>query len=309
MNTGAMILAAGNITNERGVTPLTHIGSVSMVERIYQTLRTAHLDQVVLITGYNGKQLEAALKDRNIVFLRNPNYMTTDMLASIKIGLRYFGNTMDRILIAPVDVPLFTGNTVKALFADPSADVTIPVFQKKQGHPVCIANSAVQPLLHYQEGRFDQALLSSNFRIHYINLDDPGILADLGSCDADADWVAQHSHHLLRPEVQVKLVKERDFFDPLSASLLQQIKNTGSVRRSCARLNISYSRGWSILQTAEKQLGFQLTHRVQGGSGGGSAVLTSEGEEFLYRYQKFQREMEASAEQIFVRWFADYMVP
>ena len=61
--------------------------------------------------------LERHLSDNGLVFLRNNEYESTDMFASAKIGLDYLQSKCDRVLFTPVDIPLFTAGTVRALIA------------------------------------------------------------------------------------------------------------------------------------------------------------------------------------------------
>ena len=71
------------------------------------------VDKIVMVTGYNAVMLERHLAGNGIVFLRNEAYETTQMFESACIGLRYLQDKCDRVLIPPVDIPLFTAATVR----------------------------------------------------------------------------------------------------------------------------------------------------------------------------------------------------
>ena len=77
-----------------------------------------------MITGFNATMLERHLAGNNIIFLRNENYERTQMFDSVKIGLNYLSDKCERLLFTPVDVPLFTSQTVKKLLSWPALSVT-----------------------------------------------------------------------------------------------------------------------------------------------------------------------------------------
>lgn len=110
-------------------------------------------------------------------------------------------------------------------------------------------------------------------------------------------------------QIRVKLKQEQIFFGPGVARLLRGIERTGSLHAAAAGMEMSYSKAWRILHTAERELGFPLVHRRTGGTGGGSSQMTSLGQEFLERYERFEREINASAERLFADCFGGFSGP
>jgi molybdate transport system regulatory protein len=94
------------------------------------------------------------------------------------------------------------------------------------------------------------------------------------------------------------------FCGPGMIKLLEQINETGNVRRACEQMNMSYSKGWKLLSKLEVWLGYPVSVRQQGGKGGGEAHLTQEGIDFLEKYNAFTAECEASVKNIFNRTYA-----
>ena len=68
-----------------------------------------------MVTGSAPRSLERHLSGNSIIFLRNEDYKHTQMFDSVKIGLSYLAGKCDAVLFTPVDIPLFTVNTVRAL--------------------------------------------------------------------------------------------------------------------------------------------------------------------------------------------------
>ena len=115
MQIGALIVAAGMSKRMGEFKPMLSIGSISVAQRVVATLSQAGVSKIVMVTGYNATVLERHLAGNGIIFLRNEQYETTQMFDSVKIGLRYLLDKCDKVLFTPVDVPLFTAKTVKAI--------------------------------------------------------------------------------------------------------------------------------------------------------------------------------------------------
>lgn len=92
-------------------------------------------------------------------------------------------------------------------------------------------------------------------------------------------------------------------FGPGIAQLLHRVREYHSLRAAAQSMNMAYSKAWTVLRTAEKQLGFKLLHSSTGGKGGGGAVLTPEGEDLLERYDELCRRMQAYGAQQYAELF------
>ncbi|NBK19641.1 LysR family transcriptional regulator [Anaerotruncus sp. 1XD42-93] len=110
-------------------------------------------------------------------------------------------------------------------------------------------------------------------------------------------------------QIRVKLKQDQIFFGPGVARLLRGIEHTGSLQAAAAEMGMSYSKAWRILHTAERELGFLLVHRRAGGNGGGSSQMTDQGQAFLERYERFEREVNAAAERLFADCFDGFSGP
>ncbi len=115
METGVVIVAAGISSRMGDFKPMLNIGSISIAQRIIATFRQAGMERIVVVTGYNADVLEHHLSKSGVVFLRNENYRTTQMFDSALIGLRYLAGKCSRAFFNPVDIPLFTADTVARL--------------------------------------------------------------------------------------------------------------------------------------------------------------------------------------------------
>lgn len=299
MKTGAVIIAAGLTSSEEGFQPMKQVGKLTRAERIILNFQSAGVEDIVIVTGERARELEHTLKQKGAVFLYNQDYRHTEMFDSAKLGFQYMEKRCDRILFTTVNVPLFTEHTVKLLLKS-RALIAIPVYQGRRGHPVMLQSGTLEKIMAYTgKGGLRMAIEASGYPVDWVETADPGILKQKGGTEEYGRILEQHNRQLLHVDLEIGLVREKRFFDGETEALLVQIELTGSVREACRRLNISYSRGLRMLEGAEEELGFALTQRRQGGTGGGQTSLTREGKLFLERYAAFRQELYRIAEEKF----------
>nr|SIP63274.1 hypothetical protein [uncultured bacterium] len=304
--TGAVIVAAG-VPDENGGEPLYPLGSISIAERIVATLQQAGVGRIVFVTGYHAERLEHQLSRKGVVFLRNERFETTQMIESARIGLSYLQASCDWILFTPVDIPLFTADTVRSLL-ETRARLACPVYEGTPGHPILIGSGLLPVLLgDTGEGGLQGAIERCGEAMVRVEVPDPGILLDTGRGEEVSSLLEEHNRQLTRPVVTVSLAREKPFFDEQMALLFHQIEETGSVRLACQRLQISYSSGWNMIRNLESQTDGQLVSRSQGGADPKRSGLTPEGKEFLERFDAYARQVRENAQLLFGRFFEDLL--
>lgn len=192
MRTGAVIVAAGMSTRMGDFKPMLDIGDLSIARRVAATLRQAGAEPIVVVTGFNAAALERHLADSGVVFLRNERYETTHMFTSACIGLRYIEDKCDRVLFTPVDVPLFTAATARALLAS-GGKLACPVCQGRSGHPILISSGLIPGLLADpgQDG-LRGALARCGEPMVRVPVEDRGVLYD---ADTPEDYRALLRHY------------------------------------------------------------------------------------------------------------------
>ncbi len=307
MTTAALIVAAGMSSRMGDFKPLLNIGSISIAQRVVATFRQAGVERIVMITGYNAVALERHLSGNGIVFLRNEDYATTQMFDSVCIGLRYLRGKCDRLLFTPVDIPLFTAATVRALL-ETDAGLACPSVGGETGHPTLIAASLIDRILADPGDRgLRGALERCGEELRLVPVNDRGVLHDADTPEDYRALLKYHNEQLVRPIVQVSLAREKVFFDSRAAMLLGLIEETQSVRCACQRMQMSYSSGWNVIRTLESQLGKSLVQRSQGGSGGGKSSLTEEGKRVLTQYEAFSAALRDEAQRLYGAYFGELL--
>ena len=303
MQTAALIVAAGMSSRMGDFKPMLSIGSITIAQRVVATFHQAGILRIVMVTGFNAVTLERHLSGSGVIFLRNEAYETTQMFDSVKIGLEYLKGKCGRVLFTPVDIPLFTAGTVRALL-DSGAALACPVCQGETGHPILIASSLFDRILADSgEQGLKGAVERCGTVMEKIPVDDPGTLHD---ADTPADYSAlvdYHNSQLVRPVVSVSLNKEKPFLDSNIAMLLTLVDETKSVRAAGQRMQLSYSSCWNMIRTLESQLGCTLIERIQGGAGGSQSRLTERGQLLLSRFAEYERRIRADAGALYPEYF------
>ena len=303
MNTAALIVAAGMSSRMGDFKPMLNIGSISIAQRVVATFQQAGVEKIVMITGFNATLLERHLSGNGIVFLRNEEYERTQMFDSVCIGLRYLRGKCDRVLFTPVDIPLFTAATVRALL-ETDAELACPAVDGETGHPTLIAASLIDRIL---DDPGDQGLRGALERcgaeMTRLPVEDRGVLHDADTPEDYKALLKYHNEQLVRPVLSVSLAREKVFFDSRAAMLLKLIDETQSVRQACQRMQMSYSSGWNVIRTLESQLSRTLIRRSQGGAGGGKSSLTEDGKLLLERYEAFSDALRDQAGALFDDYF------
>lgn len=111
----------------------------------------------------------------------------------------------------------------------------------------------------------------------------------------------------LHPVITVRLFTDEKCFGPGVAMLLERVERLHSLRSAAMDMDMAYSKAWTILRNAERQLGFKLISSTTGGRHGGGAVLTREGERMLSAYNAFAREVRESGEALFRKYFSQML--
>ena len=197
MQTGALIVAAGKSSRMGDFKPMLQLGSISIAQRVINNFRQAGISKVVVVTGYHADVLECHLASNNVVFLRNENYANTHMFDSVRIGLEYLKDKVDTVLFTPVDVPLFTAQTVTQMLSLGRPLVT-PVCNGNPGHPILIRSTLIDSILS-DDGKsgLKGAVDNCGEPMYYLNVKDPGIIHDADTPEDYAELLRIHNQSLI----------------------------------------------------------------------------------------------------------------
>lgn len=303
MISSALIIAGGKKETANEFEPLHPLGFLSAIQRLILTFRKAEAQDIVVVYSSEQKGIEKEAARLGATLLYNANAET--MLDNIKFGLQFLQNKCDAVWITPVDVPLFKSETVKKIFGSDET-AAIPLYKESAGHPLWLSTKVVPDILNYKgNGGLKKAMQVLDISSTKIQTEDPGILYHVYE---EEDWqslVNAHDLQKIRPEIKVRLARERLFFGPGTAQLLRLINYTHSVREACSYMGLSYSKGWKMLSNLEAQFAQPVVERRQGGKQGGYAELTIRGAKLLNQYIAYEKACKKAADELFQKYFEE----
>ena len=299
MRVGAVIAAAGTPGGFRAYDKLKNTDRNAMLRRMIYTFRRAGAEDIVVVTGYRAQETEKSLAKLGAAFLRCGDYEHVQMLDLAVQGFRYLKNC-DRIFFCPADVPLFAEDTLRAMMEcakTRQAPVVIPVYKERKGHPVLIDTGLTEAIAAYRGERgLKGALDASGTEICLLPVEDDGVLVRARREDHFEELASGEKQADIHPKVKLQLMRNEPFFGSGMMVLLKQIDVLGNVRDACEKAGMSYSKGWTLIRTAEKELGRPVVERSPGGKSGGMAQVSPEGRRLMERYERLEREIREFAE-------------
>jgi molybdate transport repressor ModE-like protein len=298
-----VISAAKKLLRSKQTDSLLQIGSISAIKRIVLTFQVAGIDPIVVITGYNSDIIERELSDYGVIFLHKDNYEQCQLFQLAKLGMEYLKGKCDRIMFTPVDIPLFSPDTLRKMIACEEKAVS-PSYQQRIGHPTLISAEIIPMLLDYQEeGGMPGALLENRIQRRILEVEDAGITTDTDQLEYKSDLIRKHNSDILHPFLRLSLEQENLFFDAKTKLLLTLIQETNSVKSACKSMALSYSKAWHMLNTLEEAVQYKVITRQQGGSRGGKTELTTEGACLLQHYELLEKRVKEFTREEFQKIF------
>ena len=188
--TCAIVLAAGRSRRMGTQKLLLPVGGRPVIARVVDELLQCALERVVVVLSPSGAPLRQALSGRNVEFVLNPA-ADSEMLDSLRCGLRALAEECDQVLVMPADHPGLSAAVVNRLIEaarDSSRGILVPVWQRRRGHPLLLATRYREELLC----RYDSVGLRGLLGAHpddvlEVESPTPAILQDL---DTLAEYAA-----------------------------------------------------------------------------------------------------------------------
>ena len=301
MKIGALIISRVIETAENRIDALEKIGTISALQRIVLTFKRAGVENIYIVSNQE-ESTKRELSKLGVTFIPAESE-DSEMFYYVKTGLAYLQEKEEYLFIMPSNVPLFTTDTINKL-SESRNRITIPVNRGVSGHPILISGDIIPSILNYQgPNGLSGAVNSLDCEITRMEVDDKGVA--IYELD-DEEFMAALDNHSLNefyPEVRVRIGKEKPFLGPGTKQLLLLVEETGSLRLACDYMGISYSKGRGMVDIMEKQLGYNVLERRQGGEAGGSSSLTSKGAAILKRYEEYEKKVREYAEKMFFDYF------
>ena len=141
----AVVLAAGLSSRMQGAHKLLlPIDGQPAVRRTVEALAKAGPEEIVVVTGFNGRAVMTALDGLPVTFQSNPRYKEGQM-TSVAAGVAALNAPCNVVMICLADQVLLTAadyrELIEAFAAMPRGSILIPMFGGQRGNPVAFATS------------------------------------------------------------------------------------------------------------------------------------------------------------------------
>lgn len=139
----AVVLAAGQSARMEGRNKLLlPFGEEPLLRRTVRTVLAAGVQETVVVTGHQGREVARAVLDLPVTVQPNPRHEEGQM-RSVAAGVAALAQATDAILVCPGDLALVTAQDIAALaeafLAHPERSIVIPRRRGERGNPILFA--------------------------------------------------------------------------------------------------------------------------------------------------------------------------
>ena len=147
MRWSAVVLAAGNSSRMAGRHKmLLPIGDKPVIRHTVERILGASPQEVVVVTGYEGRDVIAALADVPVAMQSNPRWEEGQM-TSAAVGAGALTKATDAVMMCLGDMVLLEphdyAELVTAYLEKTDRSIVIPYFRERRGNPILFASSYV----------------------------------------------------------------------------------------------------------------------------------------------------------------------
>jgi len=184
----AIVLAAGRSRRMGAQKLLLPLGGQPVIARIVDEVLGSPVDEVVVVVGKDGQQVERALEGRPVRLVVNPDF-TGDMLSSVRCGITAMSPQHEAALIVLGDQPGISPSLVIELvrgFRAGSRAVVVPTYGGRRGHPILLAATYRDEILRDYDAVGLRGLLQAHADdVLELEVSTPAVLEDM---DVEEDY-------------------------------------------------------------------------------------------------------------------------
>jgi molybdenum cofactor cytidylyltransferase len=139
----AVVLAAGQSSRMGGANKLLlPLAGEPLVRRTVRTVLAAGVQETVVVTGHQGRDVMRAVLDLPVTVQPNVRYEDGQM-RSVAVGVAALARATDAIIVCPGDLPLLRTEDLLELMdvflAHPDSSIVIPRHLGERGNPIVFA--------------------------------------------------------------------------------------------------------------------------------------------------------------------------
>ena len=153
LKTGVIITSAGLSTRMGGLKPMLQLGHKTVIEHMVDNASMDCIQEIVVVVGNEKEKIIRQLKGKNVKIAENIDYGTSDMLSSVKHGIRALPEETDCFFIIPGDMPLVSGASYQCMLRKYESNEQSKIIQIRYqgdgGHPILVGKACRQAILDY----------------------------------------------------------------------------------------------------------------------------------------------------------------
>lgn len=179
----AILLAAGASRRMGTCKQLLSLGENTVIGRCLDALIAGGVGEIAVVVAETGNGVAAAVRDYPVTVVVNPE-CDGDMASSVRAGRDALAAGAAGVIVFLCDYPLVSAAAINALISahGTSPDsIIIPCHQGRRGHPLLFSRTILDELTADLILR-DLVRLAPE-RLHYCDVDDPGVLLDMDTPD------------------------------------------------------------------------------------------------------------------------------
>ena len=183
----AIVLAAG-LSRRMGRPKLAlPWRETTVIGQVVAVLEAAGVAEILVVTGGAHEEVEKALRGTPARPVFNPRFEASEMVDSLQMGLAELAPSIEATLVALGDQPQIQLTVVQAVieaYTAQNAELVVPSFQMKRGHPWLVRRSLWPELSQLRPPETLRDFMSRHAAdIAYIPVSTDTILRDLDTPD------------------------------------------------------------------------------------------------------------------------------
>ncbi|MGH7961419.1 MAG: nucleotidyltransferase family protein [Candidatus Binatia bacterium] len=190
-----ILLAAGESRRMGSPKALLRYHGQTFIDRICQAFLTAGVEELIVVLGARAEEVRRALPSHPALRVAVNTRFFLGQLSSLMTGIGALSAQSEAAVVNLVDHPLVATETITALldsFRTAPLPILIASYQGRRGHPVLFSRRVYGEILAAPLDQGAKPVVRKDpARVREVQLDDPGILADIDTPEDYSRWIGR----------------------------------------------------------------------------------------------------------------------